>query len=99
MEFVITSNQIIGFCSLVASLWGIWKIVKEVKKPSDDLKALVESHTEIIDKIIERLDSAEVSDKMMLQVLLVIVNHDITSNGYEELEKARDDLQEYLINK
>jgi hypothetical protein len=99
VEFVITSNQIMGFCSLVAGLYGVWKIVKELKKPSDDLKKEVERHSELLDNDNKRLKEVETSSKMILQTLLVIVNHDITSNGYEELEQARDDLQEFLINK
>ena len=41
MEFSITANQIMGFCALVTALWGFWKIVKEFKKPNDDLKKKV----------------------------------------------------------
>lgn len=99
MEFTITSNQIMGFCSLVAGLWGVWKIIKEIKKPNDELKAEVERHTELLDNDNKRLQEVETSNKMILQTLLVMVNHDITSNGYEELNIARDELQEFLINK
>ena len=41
MEFVITSNQILAFCALITALWGVWKIVKEMKKPNDDLKSKI----------------------------------------------------------
>ena len=44
MEFTISTNQIIWFCSFIAGLWGLWKIVKEARKPNDDLKAKVEKH-------------------------------------------------------
>lgn len=99
MEFIITSDQILGICGLVAALWGTWKIVKEWKKPSDDLKAKVDEHEESLAKDHERLKRIEESDKMMLQCLLVIINHDITGNGIENLKSVRDELQEFLINK
>lgn len=99
MDFAITSDQIIGFCSLVALIWGTWKIVKELKKPSDDLKAKVEKHEELLNSDNERLKDIEDSNKKMLQCLLVIINHDITGNGIEQMKAARDDLQEFLINK
>lgn len=99
MEFVITSEQILGFCGLIAALWGVWKIVKEWKKPSDDLKAKVEEHEDSLKKDHERLKRIEESDKMMLQCLLVIINHDITGNGIDNLKEVRDELQEFLINK
>lgn len=99
MEFTITSEQILGFCSLVAALYGTYKIVKEFKKPNEDLRKQVEKHTSLLDNDHKRLQEMETSNKLILQTLLVMVNHDISSNGYDELEEARDKLQDYLIHK
>lgn len=99
MEFTITSSQILGFCGLITALWGIWKIVKEIKKPNEDLKAKVNKHDRLLDDDNERLKDVEQSNKMILQCLLVIINHDITGNGIEKMKDCRDELQEYLINK
>ena len=99
MEFVITSNQILGFCVFVTSVWGIWKIVKEVKKPNDDLKNTVDKHDMLLDNDNRRLKEIEDSNKMVLQCLLVIINHDITGNGIEKMKEARDELQNFLITK
>ena len=38
-----------GICSLIVAVWGVIKIVKEIKKPSDDLKTKVDKHTEFLD--------------------------------------------------
>ena len=97
--FTVESEQIIYICGLIAALWGLWKIVKELKKPNDDLKAAVSKHTKLLDNDNKRLKECEESNRMILQCLLVIINHEITSNGIENLKHARDDLQEYLINK
>lgn len=99
MEFTITSEQILWFCSFLASIWGVWKIVKELKKPSEDLKAKVEHHDELLNNDNERLKDVEDSNKMILQTLLVLINHDITGNGIERMKEVRDELQEFLINK
>ena len=99
MEFTITSNQIIGFCALVTALWGIWKIIKELKKPNDDLKKTVERHDRLLNSDDERLKAIEDSNKMMLQCLLVIINHNITGNGIDKMKETRDELQEFLIKK
>ena len=97
--FTVESEQIIYICGLIAALWGLWKIVKELKKPNDDLKAAVSEHTKLLDNDNKRLKEYEESNRMILQCLLVIINHEITGNGIENLKHARDDLQEYLINK
>lgn len=99
MGFTVTSEQIVYICGLIAALWGVWKIVKELKKPNDDLKAAVQKHTELLDNDNRRLKEYKESNHMILQCLLVIINHEITGNGIENLKHARDDLQEFLINK
>ena len=99
MDFTITSAQILAFCAFVTALWGVWKIVKELKKPNDDLKNKVAQHDLLLDNDNKRLKDIEDSNRMILQCLLVIINHDITGNGIEKMKSARDELQEYLINK
>ena len=99
MDFVITSEQILGFCALVTALWGIWKIIKELKKPNANLKETVAKHDMLLDNDNRRLKAIEDSNKMILQSLLVIINHDITGNGIEKMKEAREELQEFLINK
>ena len=99
MEFTISNNQIIWFCSFVAGLWGLWKIVKEARKPNDDLKAKVEKHDRLLDKDNKRLEAVEASNRMILQSLLVIINHEITGNGVEKMKTVRDSLEEYLIKR
>ena len=98
-SFSVTSEQIIYICSFIAAVWGIWKIVKEIRKPNDDLKAEVSKHTRLLDNDNKRLKEYEESNRMILQCLLVIINHEITGNGIENLKRAKDDLEEYLINK
>ena len=99
MELSITSNQILGFCALITALWGVWKIVKEWKKPSDELKRTVEKHAELLDVDNRRLKEIENSDKMILQCLLAIINHNITGNGIERMKEIRDELQDFIIKK
>lgn len=99
IEFTISSSQIIAVCSLLTALWGVYKIVKEIKKPNADLKKKVDKHEEMLSHDSERLKAIEDADKMMLQSLLVIINHEITGNGIETMKQTRDELNEFLINK
>ncbi|MBE5880376.1 MAG: CTP synthase [Lachnospiraceae bacterium] len=99
MEFTITSEQILWLCGFIATIYGVYKIIKELKKPSDDLKAMVQLHDDLLKKDNERLSEVENSNKMILQCLLILINHDITGNGIDRMKEARDELEEYLINK
>lgn len=59
MDFTIASQQIVWVCGFIASIWGVVKIIKELKKPSDDLKAMVKRHDELLHRDNERLNSLE----------------------------------------
>ena len=98
-EFTISFGDIFWFCSFIAALYGIWKIVKEIRKPNDDLKETVAKHDDLLDKDNKRLMEIEGSNRMILKCLLVIINHDITGNGIEKMKQARDEIQEFLIDK
>lgn len=53
LEYVL---WLLGF---IASAWGVVKIIKEVKKPNDDLKEIVRKHEEWLARDNERIKSIE----------------------------------------
>lgn len=59
MNFTITSQQIVWICGFIASVWGVVKIIKELKKPNDDLKETVRKHEEWLARDNERIKSIE----------------------------------------
>lgn len=97
--FTVSSNQILAFCGLITALWGVWKIVKEIKKPNEDMKAMVDKHSRILDNDNNRLKEVESSNQMTLKCLSVIINHEITGNGIDKMKEVREELQNYLINR
>lgn len=99
MDFVITSEEILYLCGFIAAVWGVWKIIKEVRKPNEDLKTLVKEHEEKIEHDEMRLKEFEDTNQMVLKCLLAIINHEITGNGVERMKKLRDDLNDFLIDK
>ena len=98
-EFIITSTQLIGICGFVTGIWAVWEIIKQIFKPTIDLRDKVKKHDQLLDNDNRRLREIEDSNKMVLQSLLVIINHDITGNGVEKMKETREELQDFLINK
>lgn len=98
MGFTITSEHILWVCTFVAAVFGLWKIVKEIKKPSDDLREAVTKHDRLLDNDNKRIHKIEESNQLILRCMLDLINHEITGNGIEKMKKTRDDLQEFLIN-
>lgn len=52
-------EYVLWLTGFIASAWGVVKIIKELKKPNDDLKAKVQRHDELLHKDNERLNSLE----------------------------------------
>lgn len=99
MEFTITSGQLLAICALISALWGVYKILKELVKPGTDLRKKVNKHDIMLTEENEKLKELEASNKMILQSMFVIVNHEITGNGIEQMKKTRSDLEKFLVNK
>ena len=95
MEFTITSQQILWICGFIASVWGVVKIVKEIvkefKKPSDDLKETVNRHGQLLNNDNERLKAIEVFVKLQGEVNKKSDEH--TQTLAEHNEKLEADKQ------
>lgn len=98
-EFTISSTELLKLCSTIALLWGTYKIFKEWKKPSDDLKKKIEQHDQFLNQDKKRIDGIDESNKILCKSMLVLINHEITGNGIDKMKQARDELQDYLIKR
>lgn len=75
------------------------KAWKELRKPSADLKQLVEDHDEKLINDHERLNDLKKSNEYQAKLLLQIANHLIDGNHKNEMMKARDEMQAYLVER
>lgn len=96
MEFTVNLEQLIYVCTLITAIWAVWKIVKEIRKPSDDVKAKLEQHDEFLDSDNKRLKKIEETNNLLLQCMFDLLNHSITGNGIETMKQTRDSLQKFL---
>ena len=95
----INTEQIIYICTFVAAVWAVYKIYKEINKPNDDVRTMVKNHDEKLKKEDIRIKEQEETNRMILQCMLDLINHEITGNDIDKLKERRDSLQEFLINK
>lgn len=96
MEFVISSQQILTICTLIASIWGVVKIVQEIKKPNDDLKNLIKKHDDLLKSDNERLKRLEETSQETLRYIqkdisLRLDNHEemILANKERTIENEK----------
>lgn len=99
MEFVISSQQILTICTLIASIWGVVKIVQEIKKPNDDLKNLIKKHDELLKSDNERLKRLEETSQETLRYIQKDIS--IRLDNHEEMILANKErtVENEKINK
>lgn len=98
-QLSISISDIISFCGIIAAIWGVVKIIKEIKKPSNDLKIQVEEHEKKLTKDNKRLEDIEEYNKAICKSLLALIDHEITGNGIDKLKVTKTELQNFLIDR
>lgn len=101
-EYADIQTTVVVLLGLVAAFVLIvngLKAWKEVRKPSTDLKQLVEDHDEKLINDHERLNDLKKSNEFQAKLLLQIANHLIDGNHKEQMIHARDEMQAYLVEK
>ncbi len=60
---------------------------------------VIEKHAEYLNKDKQRLDDMEDSNKLIMRGLMQLMTHEIDGNHVDQLQKARDDINRYLIDR
>ena len=98
-NFAITLNDFLYICGIIATVWGAYKIIKEVKKPGDDLKETVKKHEEYLKKDRNEIEQIKEGNKVICKSIMTMINHELSGNDVSNMRKMRDELNEYLIDK
>lgn len=93
-------SAIIGIAGFVISK------VKKVKKPNqiqDERLSNIESRLEIFEKMFlndnNRIEEIERGNRVTQRALLALLSHGIDGNAIDGMKKAKDELNEYLIQR
>ena len=108
MEKIWTIIQLIANSIIMLGGAGaiIASIIRWMRKPDTDRDERLKRHDEMFDNDNKRLNElekrqAETEEAMqiMMKSMLALMTHAIDGNHVEELKKARDDMQAYLIRR
>ena len=99
VKFVLTLHDFYFFLILIASIWGVVKVYRELKQPSDNIKQLVESHDEWLRRDLQRIRRVEDCQDLLLECLYSIVEHELTGNGLETFKEVQNDIHDYLVKR
>lgn len=97
-------------CAGIITIGGAGAVIvglyKWAKKPDDDRDDRLKRHDEMLDSDNKRLkelerEQAEMKEaqQVLMKSILALMSHSIDGNHLEELENARNDMQEYLLRR
>ncbi len=107
LEFFQAILAICGAITAVAAaVTVIVSIVKKAKAPNemqnsriDKLEERINNHDSLFDTDNKRLQDIEQGNRVMQQALLALLSHSIDGNDVESLRKAKEIMQQYLIER
>lgn len=88
-DFAIVAIAIMG---AIVLLGNVVKVIKEWSKPGTSMSETVKDHE-------VRIESLEEGNKVICKALLAIMSHEINGNSIDKLQKAYDDMNDYLVDK
>ena len=95
-----------GFTAVCVAVGWLIRIVKALKKPSDDVKERLRKHDELLDndnkrikKVEDDLDYIKKTQTQTLQCLLVILDELKKNNDVDGvIQKTETEMQSFLLN-
>ena len=92
--------------SVAAAIGVIVTLVKKAKSPNqlqnerlDKLEAKLDKHDELLGNDNVRLKNIEQGNRITQKALLALLTHGIDGNDIDSMRKAKEELQQYLIEK
>ena len=106
-EFWAVITAICGFIITGSAAFNIIvNAVKKLKAPEktqDDRLKVIEERLDLFETYFlndkKRIDAMENGSRVTQQAILALLSHAINGDNQEQLEKARNNLNEYLINR
>ena len=80
----------------IAGGWLI-KIIRAVKKPTDDIKATIKKESDKLDEAEEDLSYLKSATALLLRSNFVILGHLMTNNNTGEMNKIYKEIQGFVI--
>ena len=104
MTFTITElwQMFLAMCGSIATVAGagviLYKIIKGIRKPDAERDSMMKEHEKKLDNCTNRLDNVEGGMAVLMKATLAMMNHITNGDNEDEIKKATEDLQDYLIS-
>lgn len=96
----ITVIVLLAACAAFSSLYGVFKIVKELKHPNEERDKKLHVMQEKIEAEEKRLDDLTDATRILLRAQLCVIDHILDGDNHlTSLESSRVEITEYLLKR
>ena len=106
----ITPSQILAICSAIVIISGavtvVINLVTKASAPNkaqnarlDAIEMRLDRHDELFKNDLSRFEGLEEGNRVTQRAILALLSHGIDGNDIDALRKAKDSLQQYLIER
>lgn len=97
--FVVTYEALIWVCGSIITLGGASAVISRWLAPVKKLIARVDTLETRVNGDHDRLKDVETGNEKICKCVFALVNHELTGNSVDKMREARDEMQDYLIQK
>lgn len=90
-------HDIMILLGLIASIWAVYKIVKEIAEPRHALEKQVDTLEMWHREDHERIKQMEGQQKLILKSLYLLIEHEITGNGITDFKSIKSDIEKEIF--
>lgn len=98
-EIVITVEGILWICGAIGMIGAAVAIIIKLFAPFSDLKKRVAALEQKFEGDHAELNKVELGIEKICKCTLAITDHELTGNSVDKLREAKDEMQDYLIQK
>lgn len=90
-------HDIIILLGLIASIWAVYKIIKEVAEPRKALEIQVNTLEKWHKEDHQRIKTVEEQEKLILKSLYMLIEHELTGNGMTDFKSIKADIERIIF--
>lgn len=98
-DVVITVEGLLWFCGSVITIAGAIGVIMKIFAPFSTLKKRVDDLERRFEGDHTKLEKVEIGIEKICKCTLAITDHELTGNSVDKLREAKDEMQDYLIQK
>ena len=90
-------HDIIILLGLIASIWAVYKIIKELSEPRKALEKQVDTLEKWHKEDHQRTKEMEERQKLILKSLYLLIEHEVTGNGITDFKSIKTDIERIIF--